>query len=129
MASDTKPEIRLRKALWEAGIRGYRKHYTWNFHFPKSIDIAFPGKKVAVFVDGCFWHQCPEHGTLPKSNKRYWKRKLGANVERDAITTNSLELSGWNVLRFWEHKLKTDEGLESAVKQVRSALEIDDSFL
>ncbi len=121
-SKDTKPELRLRKALWEAGLRGYRKHYTPNVYFQRAVDIAFVGKKVAVFMDGCFWHLCPEHGSIPKSNEKYWRRKLEDTVGRDAMTTNSMELYGWTVIRIWEHEIKSDEGLENAVERIRSAL-------
>lgn len=121
-SKDTGPELRLRKALWKAGLKGYRKHYTPNFYFQRAVDIAFTKKKVAVFMDGCFWHLCPEHGSIPKNNEKYWKRKLEDTVARDAMTTNSMELYGWTVIRIWEHEIKSGEGLENAVERVRFAL-------
>lgn len=66
-------------------------------------DIVFTKQHLAVFVDGCYWHRCPEHGTQPRSNAVYWQRKLRGNVERDAISDDLLHRSGWNVLRIWEH--------------------------
>ena len=96
---DTRPELKLRKALWAAGFR-YRKHYG-----PHRIDIAFPWRKVAVFVDGCFWHSCPVHGTVPEANKDYWQSKLERNRSRDLRTTAALESEGWTVIRVWEHEL------------------------
>jgi DNA mismatch endonuclease, patch repair protein len=64
---------------------------------------VFTAKRVAVFVDGCFWHGCPVHGTTPATNREFWMAKIAANRERDARTTASLEADGWTVLRFWEH--------------------------
>ena len=100
---NTKPEIILRKALWSKGLR-YRIHYG-----KEKIDIAFPGKKLAVFVDGCFWHGCPLHSHLPKSNQQYWLPKLKRNIERDQQKNERLKASGWVVLRFWEHELQEME--------------------
>jgi DNA mismatch endonuclease (patch repair protein) len=65
--------------------------------------VVFTRQRVAVFIDGCFWHSCPEHGTLPKANRSYWKGKLQENVERDRRIVAELELSGWSVLRIWAH--------------------------
>jgi DNA mismatch endonuclease, patch repair protein len=98
-SENTKPEIELRKALWAKGLR-FRKYYG-----KEKIDIAFPKPKIAVFVDGCFWHGCPIHSHVPKSNKKYWIPKLKRNVERDISKNERLELEGWKVLRFWEHEL------------------------
>lgn len=98
----TSPEIALRKALWYSGMR-YRVQYG-----KEKIDIAFPGKKVAVFVDGCFWHSCPVHGHIPKSNLGYWKPKLERNVQRAEAKDARLAESGWAALHFWEHDVKSD---------------------
>ena len=98
-STDTGPEVALRKALWQNGLR-YRKYYG-----VEKIDIAFPSKKLAIFVDGCFWHQCPIHSHIPKSNQSYWMPKLAKNAERDAAKVQRLERAGWKVLRFWEHEL------------------------
>lgn len=102
---DTAPELALRKLLFAAGLR-YRIHYK-----PKAIamgrsniDIAFPSKKVAVFVDGCFWHGCPYHGTIPKANENWWAEKLTSNRTRDERVTTQLIEAGWEVLRFWTHE-------------------------
>lgn len=102
---DTGPEILVRRRLFALGFR-YRVNYR-----PKvagigrsSIDIAFPGKRVAVFIDGCFWHCCPEHGELPKANRKWWESKFAENKERDARVTNILKMAGWIVLRFWAHE-------------------------
>src|SRR5690349_183395 len=89
---DTAYELALRQALWHLGYR-YRKHY----RVPgtkREIDIALPGRRVAVFVDGCFWHACPEHGTLPHRNREWWKKKLDLNVARDRDTDARLQEIG-----------------------------------
>lgn len=70
----------------------------------RTIDIAFPGPRVAVFLDGCFWHSCPRHATSPKANSDWWVQKLEKNVRRDKETTERLQELGWRVLRFWEHE-------------------------
>ncbi|MEA2165547.1 MAG: mismatch endonuclease, patch repair protein [Thermoanaerobaculia bacterium] len=105
-ATNTKPEIVLRKLLWLTGLRGYRLH----LRLPGRPDIAFTRKKVAVFVDGCFWHSCPHcgDGRSPTSNTGYWSEKLRQNRERDARNTLKLEAAGWKVIRFWEHELTRD---------------------
>jgi DNA mismatch endonuclease (patch repair protein) len=68
------------------------------------VDIAFPRKKIAIFIDGCFWHSCPEHGNSPNRNIDYWEPKLRRNVERDRQVDSSLSADGWTVLRYWEHE-------------------------
>jgi DNA mismatch endonuclease (patch repair protein) len=98
-SENTKPEMALRRALWSRGLR-FRIHYG-----NEKIDIAFPSQKIAVFVDGCFWHGCPLHSHIPKSNKEYWLPKLKKNMERDKETTKKLATESWTVLRFWEHEL------------------------
>ncbi len=95
----TKPELILRKALYAKGLR-YRLHYG-----SEKIDIAFPSKKVAIFVDGCFWHGCPVHGHKPKSNKGYWLPKFRKNKLRDNAKRKRLEKDGWKVIRIWEHEV------------------------
>jgi len=104
-SKNTKPEIVLRKALWERDLR-FRIYYC-----KEKIDIAFPSKKVAIFVDGCFWHGCPIHSRLPRSNEEYWHPKLKKNIERDKEKTKRLEADGWQVLRFWEHELREIENV------------------
>lgn len=98
---DTAPEVILRKALWSARLR-YRLHCK----IPGRPDIVFPRAKVAVFVDGCFWHGCPLHGVKPKTNYEFWQRKIGKNISRDRVVTELLRAEGWSVLRFWEHEVK-----------------------
>lgn len=100
--ADTRPERELRVALHRRGLR-YRAHLPIK-GTRRTIDIAFPRLRIAVFVDGCFWHGCPTHGTSPKANARWWAEKLAANIERDRDTRNRLEAAGWKVLRVWEHE-------------------------
>lgn len=111
----TYPEMRLRSELHR---RGYR--YRVGCKVPgaprRTIDIAFPGQRLAVFVDGCFWHSCPDHGVRPKSNREWWADKLAGNVERDRSTEEILAAHGWTVVRVWEHA-----ELETAVEVVRLA--------
>jgi DNA mismatch endonuclease, patch repair protein len=101
--TDTKPELALRSALHALGYR-YRKDYRLDLPLRRvRPDIAFTGRKVAVFVDGCFWHACPEHGSKPKNNEWYWSPKLARNVERDRAVDAALADAGWTVVRLWEH--------------------------
>src|SRR4051794_35380208 len=101
---DTKPELALRSALHRSGAR-FRKDFRVDTPIrPIRVDIAFPSRRLAVLVDGCFWHRCPEHGTRPRANAEFWKAKLDRNVERDRETDAALAASGWKVLRFWEHE-------------------------
>lgn len=99
---DTAYELELRSRLFGLGLR-YRVHYPVPDRRRRTIDIAFPRQRLAVFVDGCFWHGCPEHATRPRSNAAWWRAKLDRNIERDRETTTILEGAGWRVLRIWEH--------------------------
>ena len=116
--SDTKPEIALRRALHARGLR-YRKDFPIRVE-GKLIrpDIVFTRRQVAIFVDGCFWHCCPEHGRKPTNNTGYWSPKLERNVERDHQQTHLLRDAGWTVIRFWEH-----EPLEAMQAVALSALD------
>lgn len=100
---DNEGELRVRRLLHAAGYR-YRIHYAVPGLPRRTIDIAFTRARVAVFIDGCFWHCCPEHGTKPRSNSKWWAAKLAANVARDRDTRQHLESLGWRVVRMWEHK-------------------------
>ncbi|MFD5344460.1 very short patch repair endonuclease [Streptomyces anulatus] len=109
---DTKPEVAVRKLLHAAGYR-----FRVNARVPdmprRTMDIAFTRAKVAVMIDGCFWHGCPVHATQPKSNAQWWREKLDRNMARDRETTEHLAAAGWTVLRFWEHE--TPEGAAELV--------------
>jgi DNA mismatch endonuclease (patch repair protein) len=97
---DTGPEMLLRRALHAAGVR-YRVHRR---DLPGSPDIVVPRLRLIVFVDGCFWHCCPDHGNLPRNNSDWWATKLARNVIRDREQDAALRSLGWEVLRVWEHE-------------------------
>lgn len=117
-STNTSIEMLFRKALWRAGVRGWRLH-------PKNVigrpDITFHRKQVAVFIDGCFWHGCPSCYKRPKSNQGYWDTKILSNTSRDRSVTNYLVEEGWTVLRFWEHDIRKDK--ELCVQKVANALD------
>src|SRR4051794_9124885 len=99
----TRAELGIRSRLWARGLR-YRVQFRVKGLPRCRIDIAFPGARLAVFVDGCFWHRCPEHNSMPRANGIWWKEKLEKNVLRDAATTERLKELGWSVMRIWEHE-------------------------
>jgi DNA mismatch endonuclease, patch repair protein len=99
---DTGPETQLRRDLHRLGYR-FRVHYPVPGLPRRSIDIAFTKRHVAVFIDGCFWHACPEHATWPQANSGWWRTKLERNRQRDEETQRALEAAGWTVVRIWEH--------------------------
>ncbi len=94
-------ELALAKLFRRHQITGWRRHQNI---FGKP-DFIFRRVRLAVFVDGCFWHGCPEHGTQPKGNAAFWKRKLSRNIARDRLVTRALRRANWRVLRVWEHEL------------------------
>jgi DNA mismatch endonuclease (patch repair protein) len=101
---DTKPEQRLRSALHRQGLR-FRKHYRLELgDLHVRPDVVFTRHRVAIFLDGCFWHRCPAHGSSPRANSDYWEPKLTRNVERDARVDRALRSHGWAVIRIWEHE-------------------------
>ncbi|UIN21547.1 very short patch repair endonuclease [Herbaspirillum frisingense] len=102
--TNTQPELLLRKALWNKGLR-YRLHSEIEGVRP---DIVFRTRKLAVFIDGCFWHGCPLHYVRPRSKAEFWEAKLKANTARDKVQTLRLIKKGWTVLRFWEHQIKSE---------------------
>lgn len=111
----TKAELRLCEALTRLGL-----HYAIDEvvipGVPSRADVVFFSARVAVFVDGCFWHGCPSHGTLPKINGEWWRAKLAANRRRDLRTTRLLRKAGWVVVRVWEHRaLRTPERAARAI--------------
>ncbi|WP_323380055.1 very short patch repair endonuclease [Streptomyces alkaliphilus] len=113
---DTAQEVAVRRLLYGAGYR-YRLHRPVPGLPRRKIDISFPGVRVAVFLDGCFWHGCPEHATSPKANSEWWRRKLDGNRARDLETGRVLTEAGWTVLRFWEH-----EGAEEVAASVAAVV-------
>ena len=101
--ANTKPELIMRERLRAAGLGGYRLQWK----VPGHPDIAWPGKRVALFINGCFWHRCPHcHPSTPKSHVEYWVMKFDRNVERDAENRAALEEAGWTVHTVWECQLK-----------------------
>ncbi|QEM12218.1 very short patch repair endonuclease [Mucilaginibacter rubeus] len=117
-SKDTKPEIKLRKALFALGYR-YRIH---DKNLPGRPDIVFPKYRTVIFVHGCFWHRHENcrAATTPKSNLEYWSPKFAANVARDSAHQKSLEAAGWNVIIIWECKLKTN--LSSVISDIAEKL-------
>ncbi len=103
-SKNTRPEIKLRQHIWGKGIGGYRV----NSKITGKPDLYFPSKKIAIFIDGCFWHMCPKCYREPKSNKQYWINKIKKNVERDKKINKQLKKQGITVLRIWEHEVKKD---------------------
>lgn len=101
--SGTFPEMAIRHRLHRAGYR-YRVQYRVSGLPRRTIDIAFPSMRLAIFVDGCFWHGCIAHRPLPKSNADWWSRKILENKTRDADTSAQLKRLGWEVVRLWEHE-------------------------
>jgi len=120
-------ELALVRVFRANGITGWRRHQRIRFNAPRSTsnserskmgvgrwkfslsvrpDFVFPRLKLAVFVDGCFWHACPQHATKPQGNASFWRKKLAGNRRRDALVTRRLRRAGWRVLRIWEHELK-----------------------
>jgi DNA mismatch endonuclease (patch repair protein) len=116
-AQNTGPEIALRKAVWAEGLR-YRLHQ----RLPGRPDLVFVRAKVAVFVDGCFWHSCPLHGHQPKSNQDYWKKKLKRTTQRDASAGQALAALGWLPLRLWEHEVEYD--LQGCIERILEAIRL-----
>lgn len=115
--TNTKPELLLRRELHRRGMR-YRIHVTVCSSPRRVVDIVFSRARVAVFVDGCFWHGCPVHASWPKKNAAFWLEKINANRARDADTNNRLRRLGWRVIRVWGHEppLKATRRIERAVR-------------
>jgi DNA mismatch endonuclease (patch repair protein) len=114
-ARDTEPEVAVRRALFRCGLR-----YRVRNRLPGRPDVVFARERVAVFVDGCFWHRCPLHATRPAVNAEFWKRKLSRNVERDIEVTRMLRREGWLVVRCWEHEV--DKRPQEAADRIRRAV-------
>jgi DNA mismatch endonuclease (patch repair protein) len=100
---DTRPELAIRRAVHALGLR-YRVACRPSRSLRWTADLVFARRRVAVFVDGCFWHGCPEHFSAPRTNPDYWASKIGGNQDRDARASAELVDEGWQVLRFWEHE-------------------------
>lgn len=115
---DTRAELSLRRELWRRGLR-YRVDASPLVGARRRADVVFTAARVAVYVDGCFWHACPQHGTLPKSNRAWWQEKLERNVARDRDTDRRLRAAGWAVVRVWEHE-PADGAADRVEEAVRS---------
>lgn len=136
-AGNKSTELALVAAFKKAGIKGWRRHVGLKFKRElkpgtladakrKSLvvkpDFVFRKERVAVFVDGCFWHQCPLHSKVPENNRGFWERKLQTNVERDVIADNTLKAEGWMVLRIWEHCLRDPQSLRAVLTSLSNHL-------
>jgi DNA mismatch endonuclease (patch repair protein) len=117
---DNQCERALRSQLHSRGLR-FRLHRPLLLGVRRTVDIVFPTSRTAVFIDGCFWHGCPEHGTWPKNNAEWWRHKIETNVARDRDTDERLRSSGWFVIRIWEHEpvARAADKIETAVRPVR----------
>ena len=122
--TDTKPEISFRSMLHRSGLRFRKDRYVKFETRGVKVDVVFPTQRVAVFIDGCFWHRCPEHGTMPTRNYEYWLAKFRRNMDRDAANNENLRSIGWRVLRVWEHEVKDIELAQYAVDRVKSAVQV-----
>lgn len=123
---DTKPELAVRRLLHARGFR-YRINYRPEKDLRRTADIVFTRAKVAVFIDGCYWHGCPEHYIAPTTNGRFWSEKIETNRARDAETTRVLQDRGWAVLRHWEHENTKDivQSISTAVLLASSSTRVD----
>jgi len=109
-------ELALVRLLREHGLTGWRRHYP----VMGRPDFVFRRQRIAIFVDGCFWHQCPKCSNMPGNNRDFWEKKLGSNVRRDRLVTATLEDKGWAVVRIWEHELRRPDAV---VARIRATLE------
>jgi DNA mismatch endonuclease (patch repair protein) len=115
---NTGPELSLRKALWGKGVRGYRIHLDG---LPGRPDVVFPKKRLAIMINGCFWHRCPLcRPSVPKTNSTFWKSKFERNVERDAMVLEELEALGWRTMVVWECSIKSN--VDEVVMRIRNEL-------
>jgi DNA mismatch endonuclease (patch repair protein) len=121
-AEGTSPEVAVRSELHKRGYR-FRKHVQPLSTLRCSADIVFTREQVAVFIDGCFWHGCPDHGHRPTTNSSYWNAKLQRNIDRDRRNNQELARAGWLVLRAWEHESVPDviQRISTALAMRRSA--------
>jgi DNA mismatch endonuclease (patch repair protein) len=117
---DTAPELKVRRLLWAMGVRGYRLHRK---DLPGAPDVVLPGRRLAIFVHGCFWHghDCARGARVPKQNRDYWIAKVGRNRARDVSHRAALEAMGWRVLVLWECELKDDVALEVELRNALAA--------
>lgn len=119
---NTKPEVALRKALWKLGYR-----YRIRNRLQGKPDLVFKSYRAVVFVDGCFWHKCPDHFVLPRTRAQFWQDKINGNVVRDQRNNETLRSQGWLVIRIWEHDIKAS--LDECIGRVVTVLEKQRSVL
>jgi len=112
---DTGPEMAVRHLLFADGLRYRVSYHPLPDNKRMTVDIAFPGARVVVLIDGCFWHGCPDHYQVPRTHTDYWESKIAGNMARDQKTTLDLTDAGWKVLRFWAHE--PSESIASAVER------------
>lgn len=115
---DSKIEVAFRKGLWEKGFR-YRKNSKNHFGKP---DLAFSLKRAVIFIDSCFWHSCPVHGSIPKTRTEFWRSKLKKNRDRDVEVNNHYLSKGWTVIRIWEHDLNKQEPFQKKLVEISEIL-------
>jgi DNA mismatch endonuclease (patch repair protein) len=113
---DTKPEIKLRKALWNKGLRYTKK----NRDILGKPDLAFRKRRIAIFVDGCFWHRCPKHYNKPSNNAEFWEKKIRSNIDRDKKINQILCAQGWKIIRVWEHDIRNT--FEMTIRKIIATL-------
>ena len=113
---DTQPEIKLRKEIFSSGLKGHKIHKK----IAGKPDIVFPKQRIAVFIDGCFWHKCPKCYQEPKTNNKFWSEKINANKRRDKKVNTQLKKDGWTILRFWEHEIKVNSS--RCVEKIKNAV-------
>ncbi len=111
-SKDSKIEVKFRSGLWKVGLRFFKNVNS----LVGKPDIVFPRLKIVIFIDSCFWHGCPEHLRLPKSNLDYWQPKIERNKNRDIDVNNYYLVNGWHIIRIWEHELKND--FDNQISQV-----------
>lgn len=111
-------EAALAELFRKERIFGWRR----NYNLAGKPDFVFPALKLAVFVDGCFWHGCPKHGRIPASNRKYWKQKIERNAMRDKSVVRGLRGAGWHVARFWEHDLSDRHRLAAKTKRIKAII-------
>ena len=116
-SKNTQPELVFRRFIWSKGVRGYRLHKK----LPGRPDLYFGPQKVAIFIDGCFWHKCPECYRAPKTNKKFWNAKIKRNIARDLAADVALKETGVTTLHFWEHEVMGNP--MKCYKKVRKALD------
>lgn len=114
---NTRPELLVRKALWSAGFR-----YRLNSDLPGHPDLVLPGPRIAVFVDGCFWHGCPVHYSRPSTRSTFWCSKLRENVERDLRVDDALEARGWVSFHIWQHEVRDTDKLVNRMEIMARAI-------